>query len=72
MGIRMTDTKRMPSFMLRMRAGSWPCMPSAAPSSTVSRIMALHSTGSAYVGSATVRSVNHRAPPCVKDGSCGR
>ena len=44
-------------------------MPSAAPSSTVARNSAADATGRPYVGSAAVRSGNHRAPPRIMEGT---
>ena len=69
-GTRMTETARITFFMFFNMEGSCPCMPSAAPTSTVISSMALHNTGSAYVGSAMVRSLNQSAPPWVRDGTC--
>lgn len=44
-GTSATARKRMKFFILRMVAGSWPCIPSAALSSTVSRKMPAESRG---------------------------
>ena len=69
-GTMITARARMAIFIFLSVSGGWPCMPSAAPSSTVARNIRLERTGSAYVGSATVRSVNQSAPPSIMDGTC--
>ena len=44
-GTRATARNRIKFFIFRIVAGSWPCIPSAALSSTVSRKMAAESKG---------------------------
>ena len=64
-----TATPRM-IFLNRPRILSvCPSIPSAAFSSTISRNVAAEMTGNAYVGSATVRSLNHSVPPSTMLGT---
>lgn len=62
----------MPTQPACQRWPTCPSMPSAAPSSMVARNVRPASAGSANVGSADVRSVNHSVPPSASDGSCGQ